>query len=84
MGQWKVSTLIARDAKTGKWEVIEGPEHGRIAEHKAALKDWFAKGMKKGGKQYDRAAVIGGILKRRVLHIRDMEPTEPEREPTEQ
>ena len=72
MGQWNVSTLIARDSKTGKWEILEGPTEGGRVDHNVKLKELAVGGgkVKPGNgdkaktKQYDLAAIQLGVVKR--------------------
>ena len=69
MGQWKVRTLIARDIKTGNWEILDGPANGRKEEQRGMLHDITDKHGVYEGKQYDIAGIQQGFVKRRKFSI---------------
>jgi len=82
MGMWKLSCLVARDSKSGKWEVVDGPVQGKSSKHNEDLKKLNTANGKKGSKQYDCGAVMAGVVKRRkfdepsvVAPVRESEVT---------
>jgi len=79
MGQWKVSSLIARDSESGKWVVLDGPRLNGYSEQRDQLiKMTNSRGKIKGkgkekDKQYDLACIQDGYGKRRKFNVVEKE-----------